>query len=72
MQNHEQKRKGQDSQKQRFYGQNKLFILAPCPSTLWQLSPHGCMLELLKKYKENELNTYFQQKIAMGSYKVGL
>jgi hypothetical protein len=56
----------------RFYGQTKLFLLAPCPSTFQQLQPHGSMLEPLKKYRENELNTCFQQIIAMGSYTIGL
>jgi hypothetical protein len=27
----------------RFYGQNKLLFLAPCPSALGQFQPHGCM-----------------------------
>jgi hypothetical protein len=48
------KKGGQDSKQIRFYGQNKLYILAPYPSTLQQFQPHGCMLELLRKNKEKE------------------
>jgi hypothetical protein len=31
------------SEKPRFYGQIKLFILSPCPSALGQFQLHGCM-----------------------------
>jgi hypothetical protein len=30
------------------------------------------MLELLRKYRKNELNTHFQQKFATGSYGIGI
>jgi hypothetical protein len=42
----------------------------PCPSALGQFQPRGCMQELLRKYRKNELNTCFQQKFATGSYGV--
>jgi hypothetical protein len=51
---------------------NFFFSLAPCPSALGQYQPHGCMWELLKKCRKNELNTRFQQKFTAGSYRVGI
>ena len=32
----------------------------------------NCCKEFMTRYKKNELNTYFQQKFAAGSYKVGI
>jgi hypothetical protein len=43
MQNHEQKKKVKKSEKPRFYGQKQTSFLAPCPSALGQLQPHGSM-----------------------------
>jgi hypothetical protein len=37
------KKKCEKYEKPRFYGQNKLFFLAPCPSALGQFQPHGYM-----------------------------
>jgi hypothetical protein len=71
MQNHEQKKKVKKSENQDFVGKTNYF-LAPCPSALGQFQPHGCMLELLRKFRKNELNTRFQQKFAVGSYGVGI
>jgi hypothetical protein len=48
------------------------FVLAPYPSTLGQFWPHGCIEDLLKKDKENESTTHFEQKFTMGSYGVGI
>jgi hypothetical protein len=50
----------------------QISFLAPCSSALGQFLPHDYMLELLKKYRKNELNTRFQQKFATGSYGVGI
>jgi hypothetical protein len=37
------KKKVKKSETPRFYGQNKLLFLAPCPSDLGQFQPHGYM-----------------------------
>jgi hypothetical protein len=61
-------KKVEKSVKPRFYGQNKLFL-----RTL-PFSNHmaACSFQLLRKCMKNELNTCFQQKIATGSYGVGI
>jgi hypothetical protein len=42
MQNHEAKKKVKKVKNQDFMGTTN-FFLAPCPSTLGQFQPHGCM-----------------------------
>jgi hypothetical protein len=43
-----------------------------CPLALGQFQPHGCMYELLIKYRKNELYTRFGQNFTTGSYRVGI
>jgi hypothetical protein len=59
MQNHEQKKKSGKKWKTKFLWTKQNIFLAPCASAL-------------RKYRKNELSAHFQQKFAMGSYKVGI
>jgi hypothetical protein len=67
MQNHEQKQK---SEKPRFYGQNKLFFLAPCPSSLGSFSHMVACRSPSENIGKMNLNTRFEQNFTMGSYGV--
>jgi hypothetical protein len=49
-----------------------IFFLSTLPFSPWVVLATGLMLELLRKYKKNELNTRFQQNFTMGSYEVGI
>jgi hypothetical protein len=43
MQNHEQELKSEKSEKTKILWAKQTSFLAPCPSALGQLQPHGCM-----------------------------
>jgi hypothetical protein len=47
------------------------FFLSILPFSPWAVLATW-QQELLRKYRKNELNTYFQQKSATGSYGVGI
>jgi hypothetical protein len=70
MQNHEQKKKVKKSEKPRFYVQKKLFFEHHAIQPLGIFSHMAACRSSLENTGKNELNAYFQQKLAKGSYGV--
>jgi hypothetical protein len=67
MKNYEQNKvKNQDSM------DKTNFFFSTLPFRPWAISTTWMYVGAPQKYRKNELNTCFQQKFAMGSYRVGI